>query len=452
MKGNDFHYGSKMFNTLTKQLETFNTQQHINFFVCGPTVYDYSHLGHAKTYTQFDFIIEYLKQLTTVKYLINITDIDDKIINKANTLNVDYKDVAEQYSKEFFVDMAWLKNNAYDQIANASDFIPEIVSQVQRLLDMGKAYIIKNDGVYFDLNKAPSEPRFYHSENQEHSRINTSNKINEGDFVIWKYNKPNEPYWEANFGNGRPGWHIEDTAITEKVFGEQYQIHGGASDLIFPHHEAEIIQMESLSGKHPLAQMWLHTGLLEVNGTKMSKSLGNFTRIRNFHSTTQPEILRYYFIKHHYRSNIEINNTTLLQAEKELARINDFYNKTSGDEITNEQVEQLKNVFFEALNNDFNTPMALAALMTLVKQANTNNLKPNQSFIDFIKKINGFMKVFSIRTVVVPQEVEQLAQERLKARTNKEWAQSDFLREQIRQHGYQIVDIPHSYELQELRN
>ncbi|MDP1710245.1 MAG: class I tRNA ligase family protein, partial [bacterium] len=253
-------------NTLSRKKEKFEpiNDKKVNLFVCGPTVYDYSHLGHAKTYTQFDFLVRYLRYIGfEVFYLQNITDIDDRIIIRAKELNVPWNDLTKKYEKLHIEDMEKLNNTSVSKYARATDYIEQIVKQAKTLIEKGYAYTI-DDGIYFEISKFPEygklSGRTELKEADSVSRIDeNSQKRGWNDFCLWKFSKPGEPSWKTEIGDGRPGWHIEDTAITETFFGPQYDIHGGAIDLIIPHHEAEIAQMEAVSGKMPLVRYWLHT-------------------------------------------------------------------------------------------------------------------------------------------------------------------------------------------------
>ena len=273
----------KIYNTLSRKKEIFKPrkEKQVNLFVCGPTVYDFSHLGHARTYIAFDVIVKYLRQNGyDVFYLQNITDIDDKIINKAKENNVTPEKLAFRFEKEYLDDIKSLKINGVTKYARATDHIEEIISQVERLIKKDCAYKIE-DGIYYDISKFKGygklSKRTVLQAEDAVSRIDESKeKRNKGDFCLWKFSKSGEPNWQSPWGKGRPGWHIEDTAITEKYFGPQYDIHGGANELIFPHHEAEIAQMEVISGKSPLVKYWLHTGLLTIDRVKMAKLLGRW--------------------------------------------------------------------------------------------------------------------------------------------------------------------------------
>src|SRR3989338_380174 len=252
-----------LYDTLSKTKKKLTkTRKKLRLFVCGPTVYDLSHIGHARTYIAFDMLVKYLRHESyKVEYLQNITDIDDKIINRANEEGKSTKEIAENFEKEYLEDMGALGITSVDKYARASDYIEDIVSQVEVLLSKKYAYEIKNDGIYYDISKFKNygklSGRTILKAEDATSRIDDSiKKRNKGDFALWKFSKPGEPKWNSPWGKGRPGWHIEDTAITESYFGSQYDIHGGARDLIFPHHEAEISQMEAISGKEPLAKYW----------------------------------------------------------------------------------------------------------------------------------------------------------------------------------------------------
>ena len=436
----------KVYNTLKREKEEFKPlkDKKINLFVCGPTVYDYSHIGHAKTYLQFDIIIKYLRyKKYKVFYLQNITDIDDKIIKRAKELNITFDKLAKEYEKYYYEDMNSLKVNSVDKYARATDYIKDIVSQVERLVKKGYAYKI-SDGYYFDLKKFSDygklSGRTTLGEEDAVSRIDeNSEKKNKGDFCLWKFSKADEPSWDTKLGKGRPGWHIEDTAITEHFFGPQYDIHGGAKDLIFPHHEAEIAQMESISGKKPLVRYWLHTGFLNVKGQKMSKSLGNFFTIRDILKKYSANALRFLFIQTHYRSAIDFSENSLESAKNSLERLNDFMlkTKTGKDNMPDSYLKKIKDDFLNAMDDDFDTPKALAVIFNLVKEANIKGggKKVHKLMLEFDEILNIFEK-----EIKIPKEIQLLAQEREKARKNKDFKKSDILRDEIKEKGYVIED------------
>ena len=453
----------KLYNTLTRKKEIFRPlrqaqgklqKKRVNFFVCGPTVYDFAHLGHAKTYIAFDVIVKYLRENGfDVFYLQNITDIDDKIIAKARKERIFWKDLSRKFEKEYLKDMKVLNINSVTKYARATSHIKEIISQVKRLLKKGFAYQIK-DGIYYDISKFKNygklSRRTVLQAEDAVSRIDEAkDKRNKGDFCLWKGNFAN------NSANNRPGWHIEDTAITEKYFGPQYDIHGGARDLIFPHHEAEIAQMEAISGKKPLVKYWLHTGFLTVKGQKMAKSLGNFITIKDFLKKYSPRVLRLFVLKAHYRSPIDYSEKEIEQVEKQLERIDEFLGKlktqNSKLKTTTQNLKLIKKIeekFKKAMEDDFNTPKALAVVFELINQGNSlidkNFLSPTdaQKILGFLKKIDEvFCFIFwKKEKKEVPQEILKLIQKREKFRQQKKWQGADEIRKEIEKSGYKIED------------
>lgn len=440
----------QLFNTASHRVEKFDpiNDGRVNFFVCGPTVYDYSHVGHAKTYTQFDFIVKFLRRFYDVHYLVNVTDVDDKIIQRAQESGVDPVGLARKFEEKFFEDMTWLGNNGFSTVARSHDFVPEVISQVERLISVGAAYRLI-DGWYFDLSvlgysvsKLTNRPML---EDDSHSRLGSVGKRNNGDFVLWKFSKPGEPSWDSvSLGTGRPGWHIEDTAITEAVFGEQYDVHGGASDLMFPHHEAEIIQMETISGK-PLVNYWLHTGLLEVDGRKMGKSEGNFTLIRDFKELWDPKTLRYFFLSRHYRSTIEISDSLLKESASARERVENFYRSLDVSvQETDEQILKLqafRSVFFDALAYDVNTPEALSALFTFIRAVNRDNEKWGVGLIAVLEEINSVFETFDFSSIAdVSADVASLVELREKYRNGRNFVEADRIRNELKEHYSVVVE------------
>ena len=450
----------KLYNTLTRKKQVFKPRKgkKANIFVCGPTVYDYSHLGHARTYIVFDMIVKYLKQKGyKVFYLQNITDIDDKIIQRAKERRTAPQALARTFEKEYFQDMKKnLKINSVSKYARATEHIKEIISQIKRLVRKGFAYRIE-DGIYYDISKFKNYGKLSRrtvSEAEDGvSRIDESKgKRNKGDFCLWKFNKADEPSWFSFWGDGRPGWHIEDTAIAEKYFGFQYDIHGGARDLMFPHHEAEIAQMEAISGKKPFVKYWLHSGFLTVKGQKMAKSLGNFITIRDFLKENSGRVLRLLVIKNHYRSPLDYNEKMLSQAKKELARIDEFVAKIKNQAFQKTksalQISGYEKTFEKAMADDFNTPQAMALIFKLI---NKGNFLINQNKLGFndARNISSFLKkadqVFNFILSQKPQEkipgsLLALAEQREKYRKEKNWPKADELRKKIETAGYLVED------------
>ena len=402
----------KLYNTLSRKKEIFKPrkEKQVNLFVCGPTVYDFSHLGHARTYIAFDVIVKYLRQNGyDVFYLQNITDIDDKIINRAKELARKGEEdkssfsaiaVARLFEKEYLDDVKSLKINGVTKYARATDHIEEIISQVSRLIEKGCAYRIE-DGIYYDISKFKgygklSKRTILQAEDAVSRIDENKEKRNKGDFCLWKFSKSGEPNWQSPWGKGRPGWHIEDTAITEKYFGPQYDIHGGARDLIFPHHEAEIAQMEAISGRNPLVKYWLHSGFLTVNGQKMAKSLGNFITIRDFLKENSARFLRFLVVKAHYRSPIDYSEKLISQTKRELEKIDEFLEKirSTKSKIQTDskfQISKYKKEFETAMEDDFNTPEALAVVFDLINEGNSLIAEDKLSKVD-AKEILSFLK------------------------------------------------------------
>ncbi len=430
----------KIYNTLSRKKEVFKpiSKGKVNFFVCGPTVYDNSHLGHAKTYVQFDMIVKYLRfKGYKVYYLQNITNIDDKIIKKANETGENWKKISKRYEKIYKQDMKSLGVDSVDKYAPATGYIKEIISQVKRLIKKGYAYRI-SDGWYFDLKKDRDYGKLAGrtSLNAEDSvsRIDENKgKRNPGDFCLWKFSKLGEPVWKAGIGKGRPGWHIEDTAITEKEFGQQYDIHGGATDLIFPHHEAEIAQMESISGKKPMVRYWMHTGFLKTNREKISKSLGNFKTIRELLKTHKKETIRYLFASTNYRKPIDFSEESMENARNSVERLKNIVSEIKDDKkINSKYLEE----FQKEVDDDINLPNGLAVLWKLVRDEKA------QGKLKTIKKIDevfcfGLLKKEKGK---IPREIANLIKQREKFRKAGNFKEADKIRKKINNLGFVIED------------
>jgi len=441
----------RLYNTLTRKKEIFKPikKGKVGMYVCGPTVYDYSHLGHAKTYIQFDVIARYLKYKGyNVFYLQNITDLDDKIINRAIKEKVDWKKIKDKYEKSFLNDMKSLNVNSINKYAKATDYIKEIISQVKRLAEKGYAYKI-SDGWYFDLSKDKDygklSKRKVLKKDDAISRIDENiEKKNPGDFCLWKFSKPLEPSWKSEIGKGRPGWHIEDTAITEKELGSQYDIHGGATDLIFPHHEAEIAQMESISGKKPLVKYWMHTGFLNINKAKMSKSKGNFKTIKDILKEYSGETIRYFVISSQYKKPINLSEKALSNSENSYKRLKNIISDIKDDKKTNKKYIKK---FEEAMDDDFNTAKALQVLWNLVRDEKA------QGKLGTIKKIDEVfgLDLLKKEKIDIPNNVKKLAEKRKVSRKRKDWKKADEFRNRIIKLNYSIEDKEKGYVLKKIK-
>jgi len=449
----------KVYNTLTRKTEIFKprTDKKVQMFVCGPTVYDYSHIGHARSYIVFDIIAKYLKYRGyKVTYIQNITDIDDKIINRANETKKDPNKLAKEFEEAYYADMSALGVDAVDTYIPASEHIPEIIDQIQRLIKKGYAYVAK-DGVWFSVSKFKEYGKLSRQKPQElhKHRIEPSTyKKSHSDFALWKSHKPSEPFWESPWGKGRPGWHIEDTAITEKYFGPQYDVHGGGQDLIFPHHEAEIAQIEAVSGK-PLVRYWLHNGFLLVNGEKMAKSLGNFVTIRDALQKHKPQVLRLFFAATHYRAHIDYSESALENSSKVYQKLEDFMLKLqtyAGGKggSADKHISKLKEDFESSMDDDFNIAGALASLYEFMRQINSAMDNMSLSASD-AKKIHSVMldfddilglKLGDIKEAKLPKMISELIKRRDEARAKKDFKTADKIRNELKKKGVVLEDLP----------
>ena len=441
-------------NSLTHQKEKFIpiNGKKVNLFVCGPTVYDHSHLGHAKTYTQFDVLARFLRSLGfDVFYLQNITNIDDKILARAKESNTDWKDLTQKFEKLYIEDMTHLNNVSVTKFARATDYIDQIVKQVKTLMEKGFAYKI-DDGIYFEISKFPDygklSGRTSLEKNDAVSRIDeNSQKRGWNDFCLWKFSKPDEPSWKTEIGEGRPGWHIEDTAITESFFGPQYDIHGGAVDLIIPHHEAEIAQMEAASGKKPLVKYWIHTAFLMVNGQKMSKSLGNFYTINDVvQKGYDPLALRYLILSSQYKDQLNFTWESLTAAQNglknlksQIANLKSQNDRTVLSEEKENKVDVFRNDFLGALSDDLNTPRALAVMWNMLKSNIPSTDKLDLAF-SFDEVLGLRLSEITNSKIQIPDNIQILMDKREELRKQKNFEEADKIRKQIEQLGFKVID------------
>ncbi len=439
----------KLYDTLSlsnKEVITNGTKK-LKMFVCGPTVYDDPHLGHAKTNIFFDVLAKYLRfKGYKLLYIMNITDIDDKIINRSNESRVEWQKIVETYSSSFFDMMKKLRVDSVNYYAFATDFINEIIDQILRLQEKGFAYET-SDGVYFSVRMFKDYGKLSHQSIDDllsGARVTVNeNKKDPLDFALWKKRKPGEPYWDSPWGPGRPGWHIEDTAITESILGPQYDIHGGGADLIFPHHESEIAQMEGVSGRIPMVNYWVHTGHLNVENVKMSKSLKNFVSPREVLLKYWPEAIRIYLLSMKYRSTANYSEKGLSDSQDFAEKLALLYhrvkNSTPVDSDSSRGViENITN----SLENDMNTQESLVKINDFLKDSLSKTKISSNGNGEILYVLNTIDEIFSI--VHHPPMPEGIGNLILKtrdiARKNSDFKTADEIRDELNKIGIKIED------------
>ncbi len=443
-------------NSLSGEVERFEPirGKRVNMYVCGPTVQESFHIGHARTYIIFDSIAKYMRLSGySVFYLQNITDIDDKIIRKSQELNISSQEVALKYTDEYLDIMQKLGVDSVNYYARATEYIPEIISQISRLMEKGHAYV-GGDGVYFRVSSFPDYGKLSNQRSGEllsGSRISeNSNKADQKDFALWKMQKQGEPAWESPWGKGRPGWHIEDTAITETYFGPEYDIHGGGTDLIFPHHEAEIAQMRSISGRETLAKYWIHTGMVTLNGEKMSKSQGNFVTISETLRKYNSREIRFALLNGNYRSTIDFSENLMEEAGKNVRYLNIIKGRLElhGDVYGNLDLDaaSYRKEVEDAMNDDFDFRSAFRILLELAGTAYREfpNLSLNsvRSILSTFRWANTFLGVFDTveNPGVLKESVDLLLDLRKRLRQEKNYALSDLIRSSLVEMGIEVQD------------
>lgn len=480
----------RLYNTLSGKKEEFQPLEpgKVKMYVCGVTVYDYCHIGHARANIVFDVIYRYLKFAGyQVNYVRNYTDVDDKIINRANERGITSKELSEEFIRAFDEDMAALNLELPTHQPKATEYIDEIIAITQTLVDKGMAYASGGD-VYYRVDRFANYLKLSKrnmDEMQAGARIAPGEqKENPMDFALWKAVKPGEPSWESPWGSGRPGWHIECSAMSSSLLGDTFDIHGGGRDLIFPHHENEIAQSEGASGK-PFVKYWMHNGFVNVNQEKMSKSLGNFFTIRDILETYDPEVVRFFILTAHYRSPIDFSDQNLEDAKAGLTRfyegmqtaqkVIDSYPppvKAICPEISGEerevydQIEALEDRFAEAMNDDFNTAAAIGHLFEGVRALNRLaavgrfadcplSLTVLQEGIAKLQLLGGVLGLFASEPTawlegqkssgltglaITAEEIEQLIVERKQARQARDFARADQIRNELAAKGIELLD------------
>ncbi|OCH98769.1 cysteine--tRNA ligase [Legionella jamestowniensis] len=441
-----------LYNSLTRTKEPFKSIHpgKIAMYVCGITVYDRCHLGHARSMVCFDVIVRYLRsQGYKVTYVRNITDIDDKIISRANERGISIEELTSHYIKAMHDDTKALNILPPDIEPRATAHIESITKLIQRLIDNGYAYVSENGDVCYQVENFKGYGKLSHKDLEglmAGARVEVvKEKRSPLDFVLWKMAKPGEPSWPSPWGEGRPGWHIECSAMAMHELGEQFDIHGGGLDLQFPHHENEIAQSEAASGK-TFANYWMHVGMLQVNNEKMAKSVGNFFTIEEVLQQYNAEIIRYFLLSSHYRSALNYSEENLLNAGKALMRLYQSLKDVPG--ANNEIDEYWVQQFNQAMDDDFNTPVALAVLFQLSHEINKTNSPKLAGTLKHLASLLGLLQSSPDAFLQAGlndherDKIEQLIQERLQARTAKNWARADEIRTLLTNQGIELEDGP----------
>ncbi|MDR1599041.1 MAG: cysteine--tRNA ligase [Oscillospiraceae bacterium] len=463
----------KIFNTRSRVKEEFvplNPGQ-VRVYACGPTVYNYFHIGNARAFITFDTLRRYLEfRGYEVTFAQNFTDVDDKMIRRANEDGVTIADVAERFIAAYNEDAARLGVRPATISPRATEHIPEIIALVGKLIDGGHAYAVDGD-VYFDTRSFPSYGCLC-GQNMDDLESGARVDIDERkrdpmDFALWKSQKPGEPAWDSPWGLGRPGWHIECSAMSMKYLGETFDIHGGGQDLIFPHHENELAQSEAATGK-PFARYWMHNGMLNIDNQKMSKSLGNFLLAHDILKETDPEAVRLFLLSAQYRSPLNYSQDQLKQAQSTLARLyaaraqalflldHAPADARPGDADALTEIDAAREQFIAAMDDDMNTADALAALFELVRIVNVNlgagaSAGTIRRWLDVFAALSGVLGLVSKPAEDgIPPAVQALLDARSAARKSRQWQESDRLRAELKAMGYAVEDTPQGQKLSPL--
>ena len=437
-----------LYNSLTREKEKFipMVPGKIGLYACGITVYDHCHLGHARSMVCFDVIVRFLRaQGYDVTYVRNITDIDDKIIVRANERNLPIQELTDFYINAMHADSDALGILPPDFEPRATQHVDSIIRLIQRLIDNNHAYVGETGDVYYQVANFVSYGKLSHKDLdglEAGARVDiVKEKRSPLDFVLWKAAKPGEPRWASPWGEGRPGWHIECSAMAMDQLGEQFDIHGGGLDLQFPHHENEIAQSEGATGKK-FANYWLHVGMLQVNNEKMAKSTGNFFTIADVLEKHHPEVIRYFLLSSHYRSSLNYSDDNLKNAAKALTRL---YQSIRGIECEGVGiVDDVVDAFTAAMNDDFNTPIALSVLFQLSHELNKTKSPQLAATLKHLASILGLLQADAESFLQGGQfdadEITQLVNERFEARIQRNWTKADALRQQLKDMGIEVED------------
>lgn len=453
----------QIYNNLTRQKETFKplVDGKVSMYVCGVTTYDLCHIGHARTYASFDVISRYLRfRGYDVTYVRNITDIDDKIIERSNENGEPFNELTARFIKEMYVDFDAIGLQRPDIEPTATGTIDGIIEIIKTLIEKGYAYVTESGDVNYYVPKFDDYGKL---SKQDLSQLNSGERVEVNsekrdpmDFALWKAAKPNEPSWDSPWGKGRPGWHIECSAMSKKCLGDTFDIHGGGSDLQFPHHENEIAQSEAANGC-TFANTWIHTGMVQVDKEKMSKSLGNFFTIRDVLQEYRAESVRYFLMNGHYRSQLSYSEANLQAADASLERLYNALRGVDWSLATDEKLETLEQAearFIESMDDDFNVPEVLPVLFDLAKEVNrlkAIDMAKAATTAVKLKELAGvlsllqqdpeeFLKSGAGGSEVSDAEIDELIQQRLQARADKNWAKADEIRDKLNELNIELED------------
>ncbi|MGG3841240.1 cysteine--tRNA ligase [Paenibacillus thiaminolyticus] len=461
----------QIYNTMTRRKETFVPihPDKVNMYVCGPTVYDYIHIGNARPQIVFDVVRRYLEQIGyEVNYVVNFTDVDDRLIRKSIETGDPVPVIAEKFIQAFYEDIDGIGVRRATHNPRVLDHIEEIIAFIANLVEEGFAYESGKD-VYFRTNRFAEYGKLSHQnleELQHGIRVEVDErKENPEDFVLWKAAKPGEISWPSPWGEGRPGWHIECSAMARKFLGDTLDIHGGGQDLQFPHHECEVAQSESLTGK-PLANIWMHNGYIHINNEKMSKSLGNGVIVKELRARYKMEAIRYFILATHYRNPLNFSEEAMMQAEKSAGRIvNAVQNlrhllksavdaaEREPDEALQQKLADILDTFDAKMQDDFNTADAITAVFDWVNLANSTMQQGSQderqtanlqALLDAIEAMNNVLGLVPEQEEedLLDEEIDRLIQERTDARKAKNWARADEIRDMLTAQGIILEDTP----------
>ena len=461
----------QIFNTMTRKKEDFIPQEPgvYRIYVCGPTVYNYIHIGNARPMIVFDTLRRYLEHKGyEVKYVQNFTDIDDKMIRRANEEGITVKELGDRFIAEYFKDAQALGIRPATVHPRATEHIGDIIKLVKTLQDKGYAYEVNGD-VYFDAKKDSGYGKLSGQnldDLEAGARIDVDDvKRNPADFALWKAQKPGEPAWDSPWGKGRPGWHIECSAMSMKYLGETFDIHCGGKDLLFPHHENEVAQSECATGK-PFARYWMHNGFININNEKMSKSAGNFFTVRDILKEYEAEDVRMFMLSAQYRSPINFSRELIAQAHASLQRLYTARDNlafllknakaqplTEAEKALLARVKEAADRFDAAMDDDLNTADAMGALFEIVREANVGlNAESSREAVE--TTLNTLLELCDVLGLLakkqedgLPEDIQHLADERAQARKEKNWKRSDELRDQIKAAGYMIEDTPQGQKI-----